>query len=93
MRDNQLWWYGPYWLQQGELKWPIKSTPEESKDVGEERKKACVMVGIATKQKRVSNVTNGERFSTLERLLHVTAYVKRFIENMKKKGRERYQIR
>ena len=52
------------------------------------------MVSIATEQERVSNVINGERYSTLERLLHVTAYVRRFIENMKKKkGRERDQIR
>ena len=85
LRDSQLWWFGPYWLQKGEIEWPIKPTPEESEDVDEERKKARVMVSIATKQERVSNVINGERYSTLERLLHVTAYVRRFIENMKKR--------
>ena len=39
LRDSQLWWFGPYWLQKGEIEWPIKPTPEESEDVDEERKR------------------------------------------------------
>ena len=85
LETNKLWWEGPHWLKCGEHKWPPRITPEDSEDIGEERKRATVMVVLAEDQKRVGNVIDLEKFSELEKLLRVTALVKRFLRNMKNK--------
>ncbi len=48
-----------------------------------ERKKTAVLVAINEEVKGVENVIDINRFSRLGRLLRVTAYVQRFIKNMK----------
>ena len=79
LRDSKLWWEGPEWLRQEEEKWPLKL--ESSLDVTAERKKTAVIVAINEEVK--GDVIYINRFSRLGRLLRVTAYVQRFIKNMK----------
>ncbi len=68
-------------LREGESAWPSKFLGEESVDTAEERRKACVMLTATEGRLRASNVSNIKRFNTLSKLLRVTAYVKRFINN------------
>eukprot|EP00794_Sanderia_malayensis_P015558 gene15558-biopygen13270 len=60
----------------------------DSKEVGDERKKAVTMTIVAEESKGVGQVVNIERFSTAERLLRVTSWVLRFLHNLKQKVRK-----
>ena len=83
LRDSKLWWQGPQWLRLGKNSWPSSFLVEESTDVGSERRKNVpVLVSVEKEWKGVSTVVNVERYSTLIKLLRVTAYVQRFIRNL-----------
>ena len=90
LNDSRLWWEGPEWLKQEEEKWPPKLELDNSTEIASERKRVNVMVAAAKEPKGVSSVIDIDRFSNLGKLLRVTAYVKRFIENikLKKEGKE-----
>ena len=76
---------GPKWLKQGETAWPKGILLSDSEEVKEEQKKSNVLSILAEKQLRLSNVVDIGRFSTLKKLLKITAWVKRFVENLKQK--------
>ena len=87
LANSKLWWEGPEWLRKGEREWPTSLLIRESGEVAEERRKACVLSVITEEKKaRVSNAIdiNG-KFNSLGRLLNVTAWVMRFIINVKQK--------
>ena len=87
LKDARLWWEGPEWLKEGKEAWPNSEPLDDSNEVCEERRKVNVLIAsIAEKESAgVSKVIDINRFSKLGKLLRVTAYVKRFIENLKKK--------
>ena len=92
LKDSKLWWEGPNWLQKGKDSWPNWLPLEDSPDVSNEKKKSAqVMLTTKKEEKRVSNVVSLERHGSLVRLLRVTAYVLRFVRNLKKK-REGMQV-
>eukprot|EP00794_Sanderia_malayensis_P005770 gene5770-biopygen4684 len=86
LKEYQLWWEGPFWLKENRDKWPSIFLVDESNDVIEERKKsvATVMVAVETKN-GISEIMDITRFSSLKKLFRVTAYVRRFIHNLKQK--------
>ena len=87
LRDSKLWWEGPKWLREEKETWPNNEPLEDLSEVSEERKKAIVLTtSVAEKESEsVSKVIDINRFSKLGKLLRVTSYVKRFIDNLKKK--------
>ena len=92
LKDSKLWWEGPNWLQKGKESWPNWLPLEDSPDVSSEKKKSAQVMLITEKEEeKVSNVVNLERHGSLARLLRVTAYVMRFVSNLKKK-REGMQV-
>ncbi len=52
----------------------------------EERKKAVTVMVTTEGQNGISRIIDINRYSSLRKLLRVTAYVKRFIENLKQKA-------
>eukprot|EP00112_Aurelia_sp_Birch-Aquarium-sp1_P002538 Seg128.14 transcript_id=Seg128.14/GoldUCD/mRNA.D3Y31 product="hypothetical protein" protein_id=Seg128.14/GoldUCD/D3Y31 len=92
LKDSKLWWEGPNLLQKGKDCWPSWLPLEDSPDVSNEKKKSAQVMLITKKdEKRMSNVVKLERHGSLARLLRVTAYVMRFVRNLKKK-REGMQV-
>ena len=89
LRDNKLWWEGPEWLRKGEESWPTTLVLEDSTEIKEERKKICVLSVVTEKSEKLNNVVNVERFNSLDKLLRVTAWVKRFVNNLKHKKEKR----
>ena len=89
LNNSRLWWEGPEWLINGESEWPTSLTLEDSAEIKDERKKALMLTVVAECCENVSNVVDIERFNSLERLLRVTAWVRRFIDNLKKKREKR----
>ena len=81
----QLWWEGPVWLKGGKSEWPTSLRLEDSPDVAIERRKVVVLSVASMEDQKLSNVMDIKRFSNLGKLLRVTAWVKRFISNLKAK--------
>ena len=86
LRDSRLWWEGPQWLKKGEKAWPKFSLLQDTAEVGEERKKsAAVMLVTEREVKGVSTAIHISKYGSSAKLLRVTAYALRFIENLKRK--------
>ncbi|XP_011688864.1 PREDICTED: uncharacterized protein LOC105450629 [Wasmannia auropunctata] len=73
-----LWWHGPAWLGQAETSWPMRETSPSASIPEEERRAAA----------HTNQVPGGDdlltRFSSLSRLVRVTAYCFRFLHNARR---------
>ena len=85
LKDSKLWWEGPEWLRKEKDQWPISIDLESSQEIGAERKRANVLIALEKEPNGVRNVIDINRFSNLGKLLRVTAYVKRFVRNLKQR--------
>ena len=83
LRDSRLWWQGPHWLGMGSNSWPKAFLLEDSTDVGSERRKNATVLVNTEESLGVKNIIEIERHHNLAKLLRVTGYVQRFIENLK----------
>ena len=93
LKTCQLWWEGPEWLRKCESEWPISLVLQNSNEVESERKKVCAFTVIEGEGiGKVGNVIALSRFSSLDKLLRVTAWVKRFLSNLKR-AREKRNIK
>ena len=87
LQKTDLWWNGPGWLSSPREGWP--STPEgiETDESTLESKKGLVLTLTAKKQFSPENIINIQKYSKINKLYRVTAYVKRSISNIKAKKR------
>ena len=78
-------------MRESENNWPTSLVLEDSTEIKEERKRMPIVLSVVTEKVRtLSNVVNVERFNSLTKLLRVTAWVKRFVNNLKhKKGKRK----
>ena len=90
LQDSNLWWNGPSWLTKGENAWPGKFNPRETCEASEEKRNVCVLTAVLQEQPRPCKVIDLKKYDRLNKLLRITAYVRRFITNRKnrKDGRE-----
>ena len=82
LKGNELWWKGPQWLSGPVEGWPtteITETPETS----DERKHVAVTVASVSTRKGLSCIIDIKRFSKVGKLHRVTAWVRRFLHNLK----------
>ena len=82
---NKLWWEGPYWLCKTVDDWPKFEANEKTSTVIEEQKRLAVMLVEVTQPKGISSILDIKAFGTAERLFRVTAWILRFISNIKAK--------
>ena len=86
LKSSNLWWEGPIWLSGSESEWPTFSPQADTADIETERRKnATLMLTTNTVREGVSSIVEIDRHGTLGKLLRVTAYVLRFINNLKEK--------
>ena len=85
LSEAKLWWDGPEWLQSKE--WPKKPENLETVETHEEEKKSVVLIASEKVSASVGKVMNVEAFSSIQHLYRVTAWVKRFVSNLKAKQR------
>ena len=97
--ENFTWKHGPHWLSQDENSWPkdlkIEDTEESmTKTKIFHRKVFKNELNLKVSGKRaenyISSIINPEKFSRLKRLLRVTAYVKRFIYNVRNPTKKKF---
>lgn len=82
---HELWWHGPPWLQEhpaswpayGEVQTPIEEFPKEL--LAEARQSGVHQVAL------LQEWSLPEEFSSWTRLLRVTVFLKRFVQNLKNK--------
>lgn len=82
--DQRLWWHGPDWLQCRIENWPTYNdvaftAPENSRVLS-----ACMQPGHALGTETSSVDEWMQRFSSLDRLVRVTAYLLRFLKGTRK---------
>ena len=87
--DSVLWWKGPLFLSEGEEKWPRSELNDISENIELNQETGEVLVATSftseSVERNVCNVIDCERYGSLEKLLKVTCFVKRFIRNLKAK--------
>ena len=85
LKASKLWWKGPQWVSGPKEGWPgivdIIETEESVKEV----KKTIVLANNIEVNFGLENVIELGRFSKLDKLFRVVAYVKRFVKNLKAK--------
>ncbi|XP_011883910.1 PREDICTED: uncharacterized protein LOC105571052 [Vollenhovia emeryi] len=80
LTHHHLWWSGPPWLKDNSSRWPLLTTsPDLAADLEE---KPGVLLNVATQQTNIWQLVN--RYSSLTKLLRITAICKRFVSTLKK---------
>jgi len=86
---SDLWWHGPSWLVGPREGWPVRANePEVTPEAMEEIKLTAMNVNT-TETTGLENVIDASRYSTFEKLVRVTAWVKRFIHNLRVRSEEK----
>ena len=82
LKEDLLWWLGPKWLCSLEKAWP-KHKVVVTSESKEEEKKTVVMVASVRESLSVSQIVSIDKYSSLERVLRVTAWISRFIRYLR----------
>ncbi|GFR21277.1 integrase catalytic domain-containing protein [Trichonephila clavata] len=80
LAQNELWWHGPPWLKLAPDHWPNRQRDILDSELCSEELEYRSSVHVAVTQQRESLV-DINRFSSLKKLLKVTAWVFRFVNN------------
>jgi hypothetical protein len=84
LKECDKWWNGPQWLGKSEEEWARFDVwrTQESKEEEKMSKVTCMSVNVLP-QRRIMGIVDVKRFSQLSRLLKVSAWVMRFITNIR----------
>ncbi|XP_060860026.1 uncharacterized protein LOC132937224 [Metopolophium dirhodum] len=77
IQNNQLWWKGPEWLSKSIVNWPNVDA-QWSSEMGEIPEERNTTISVVTIEYDTSILN---RYSSLNKLLRVTSYCRRFINN------------
>jgi len=77
IQNNELWWEDPEWLSKGIVDWP-KVDAQWSSEMGEIPEERNTTISVVTIAYDISILN---RYSSLNKLLRVTSYCRRFINN------------
>ena len=90
LREDDIWWHGPQWLSGQPEDWPRTTETLRTPESSEEEKKSTTAMLIETKQTTgIAAVVNVNDYSTLQRLVTITAWVRRFVDNLKANSEQR----
>ena len=78
LKSHNLWWNGPEWLKQDLSAWPEQPCLSVDRDLAEERTTCNVVTVDATQP-----ILDVSHYSTFTRLKRVTAWILRFVGNLR----------
>ncbi|GBM94335.1 hypothetical protein AVEN_50172-1, partial [Araneus ventricosus] len=83
---SSLWSHGPSWLSQSECDWPMKQHREidEESVLNEKRAQPVNALQVSDKKAEIPALLDLSCFSRLLKVYRITAYVMRFINNIKR---------
>lgn len=86
-----LWWHGPQFVMESYEKWPNNSVQLSSEQVkecsGEYKATYCVQIAMKTKDwLQINNVPLIERYSSLGKVIRVTAYIYQWLDKYKERS-------
>ena len=90
--DSSTFIKGPKWLCQGEEFWPIKKLEKTSvadSELKKEAKKAINLNVAKIEDKGIDKIIDASKFSSFDKLLRITSWVFRFVQNCRTKEGER----
>lgn len=87
LKEDTLWWQGPQWLSEEEDKWPIATCGTETFDSRAEEKSATTMIVETRELPSIANVISLSKYSSLLRLIRISAWVQRFARNCRTDGK------
>ena len=95
LQESQIWWHGPLWLLEGKDEWPnlmvLTELPGDyydgmrSCDKPKNKLIRCTGLVVESRIISLSNVLDPGKFSDFKHLIRVTAFVLRFLHNLKSK--------
>lgn len=81
LMNSSLWWHGPSWLLRDSKQWPLHTVQIDQKVIPEKRN---IKLALSTVEQ---NFDIFERYSSLKKLIKVTAWCLRYINiKLKRKG-------
>ncbi len=94
LKNNELWWSGPTWLTNDVSNWPSSNVaidcPTEEcmlearkKRVSDSVEKTQVTLTVTNNVLNLEEIINANKYSDSERLFRTTAWVLRFVHNLK----------
>ncbi|XP_064479281.1 uncharacterized protein LOC135392505 [Ornithodoros turicata] len=80
---EELWWHGPPWLKSDPSEWPMDAS--SGQDVEDEVRKAPPkgQTSVQLLTKSAEDIIDLPKYSSLDKLLFVTSYILRFVNNVK----------
>ena len=87
LKNSNIWWSGPEWLKGRPADWPCSESilPTRESKIEEKGSFAVNLLINVNSLFGISNLMNLSKFSSLTKLVRVTAWVKRFVSNLKGK--------
>lgn len=70
LKSSAIWWEGPNWLKSNKDNWPTEIKELQCQNIPEKRKEVIVAIACAQEQ-----VIRYEEYSSLDRLLRISAYL------------------
>ncbi|XP_015926265.2 uncharacterized protein [Parasteatoda tepidariorum] len=87
--SNKRIWNGPQWLALSEEKWPKDKGNFKGENIDKEKKSDHIAVNYVSNDKIKNPMFDIEKISSLTRVFRITAWIKRFLNNLKLKKDDR----
>ena len=87
LSESPVWFRGPEWLQTREDMWPSHKNETEPPAECLQEIKSSTLTNLTAIEASAAAIIDCNKYSSLQRLLRVTAYVKRFVHNISRKER------
>ncbi|XP_018307568.1 uncharacterized protein [Mycetomoellerius zeteki] len=81
LQQERLWWSGPQWLQRASTEWPASTGTLSPAAQGEERARSYAVAIVSPEPEAWDLI---KRYSSLTKLLRITAWIRRAIERFRK---------
>ena len=87
LSESPVWFRGPEWLQTREDVWPSHKNETEPPAECLQEIKSSTLTNLTAIEASTAAIIDCNRYSSLQRLLRVTAYVKQFVHDISQKER------